>query len=71
MHFVIRDISMFSVNNYELSERKAYSKPEIADESVGTNGPGLTSYPICAIILARDAPGSISQEPTVRIGWQS
>ena len=62
MHLVIRDVSVFSINNHELRSHRS-----------GTSGTGtmdtarLTSNPVRATILARDAPGNMSQEPAIQI----
>jgi len=37
------------------------------DKTGRTDGTRLTSNPICATILAREAPGNISQEPKIQI----
>lgn len=60
VHFVIRNVSMFGVNDYELRTR-------MSGASEATDETKLTSNPICATILASDAPGNMSQEPATRM----
>jgi hypothetical protein len=63
MHLVIGDVPVFGVNNYKLRARKSGT----TEGTTATDKAKLTSNPICATILARDAPGSMSQEPTIRM----
>jgi len=63
VHFVIRDVSVFSINDYELESRMSGTP----DKAVRIDKTRLTSNPICATILAREAPGNMSQEPTIQI----